>query len=306
MRRIGLPKAFNGFWVILPVLKATLSYDRGTILIKGLAHMPFATLDPRVNLLRAQALYYSSIVEYLKQSGIQYDDYVFADALPSPPHYLSKEKSAGGGDNNNGGSNDQSLPMQLRDYQQKALGLWAKAGMRGCVVLPTGSGKTLVGMSAIERVNAPSLVVVPTLDLMDQWSSVLAKHFLGGSARERNSAAAARIGSLGGGSDDIQPITVSTYDSAYIRAPALGNRFSLVIFDEVHHLAAPDAGAGGDPRRQAARDEEAARRSRGVVTGFRKARRSQRALTRVVAELHSPSATAATYESLGATHCDDA
>jgi superfamily II DNA or RNA helicase len=36
----------------------------------------------------------------------------------------------------------------------------------------------------------------------------------------------------------MQSITVSTYDSAYIRAPFIGNKFSLVIFDEVHHLAA--------------------------------------------------------------------
>ena len=39
--------------------------------------------------------------------------------------------------------------------------------------------------------------------------------------------------------DDIEAITISTYDSAYIRASSLGNKFSLIIFDEVHHLAAP-------------------------------------------------------------------
>jgi superfamily II DNA or RNA helicase len=32
---------------------------------------------------------------------------------------------------------------------------------------------------------------------------------------------------------------VATYDSAYLRACNIGNRFSLIIFDEVHHLAAP-------------------------------------------------------------------
>jgi superfamily II DNA or RNA helicase len=31
-------------------------------------------------------------------------------------------------------------------------------------------------------------------------------------------------------------VTICTYDSAYIRAGELGNRFSLLIFDEVHHL----------------------------------------------------------------------
>ena len=48
-----------------------------------------------------------------------------------------------------------------------------------------------------------------------------------------------KIGNLGGGRDDIQQITVATYDSAYLRAPYIGNQFELIIFDEVHHLPAP-------------------------------------------------------------------
>jgi superfamily II DNA or RNA helicase len=63
---------------------------------------------------------------------------------------------------------------------------------------------------------------------MDQWTSVLSKYFPD-----------IKIGNLGGGAEEIEPITVSTYDSAYIRAAALGNKFALIIFDEVHHLAAP-------------------------------------------------------------------
>jgi superfamily II DNA or RNA helicase len=41
---------------------------------------------------------------------------------------------------------------------------------------------------------------------------------------------------LAGGEKDIKPITVITYDSCYLMAPQIGNRFKLVIFDEVHHL----------------------------------------------------------------------
>ena len=96
------------------------------------------------------------------------------------------------------------------------------------IVLPTGSGKTVIGVKAIETVNSASIVIVPTIDLMDQWTSVLSKYFPD-----------IKIGNLGGGAEEIEPITVSTYDSAYIRAAALGNKFALIIFDEVHHLAAP-------------------------------------------------------------------
>ncbi len=184
-----------------------LSYDRGTILIKGLMHIPFATLDPRTNSLRAQALNYYDIIRYLRESDIEYTDQVL-ELIPSP-HFTVKDVS-------------------LRDYQQKALNRWKRVGMRGCIVLPTGAGKTILGIKSIETVNSAVLVVVPTLDLMHQWTEVLSSYITSTS-----------IGNLGGGSEEIEAITVATYDSAYIRAPSLGNRFSFVIFDEVHHLAAP-------------------------------------------------------------------
>jgi superfamily II DNA or RNA helicase len=194
--------------VLTKVLKVSLTYDKGTIIIKGLAHIPFAIVDPRTNSLRSQAMQYSNIINYLHESDIECSgDYVL-DLVPSPDLKATN--------------------LSLRDYQQKALGRWTKVGMKGCVVLPTGAGKTVIGIKAIEMVNSASLVVVPTLDLMTQWTDFLSKHFT-------NTA----IGNLGGGIDDIQAITVATYDSAYIRAASLGNRFSLVIFDEVHHLAAP-------------------------------------------------------------------
>jgi superfamily II DNA or RNA helicase len=78
--------------------------------------------------------------------------------------------------------------ISLRDYQHKALDRSIRVGMKGCIVLPTGSGKTLIGIKSIEKVNAATLVVVPTLDLMSQWTDVLTKNFTN-----------AKIGNLGGG-----------------------------------------------------------------------------------------------------------
>jgi superfamily II DNA or RNA helicase len=72
----------------------------------------------------------------------------------------------------------------------------------------------------------PTIVVVPTLDLLDQWRSKLKKEFK------------VDVGVLGGGKQEIKALTVSTYDSAYIHAVRLGNKFGLIIFDEVHHLPA--------------------------------------------------------------------
>jgi superfamily II DNA or RNA helicase len=208
------------------VLKVVLSYHSGTILIRGIAHIPFATIDPRTNLLRAAALHYTDILDYLKQSGIEYVDNIL-DPIPSP-HMNLDDSNHNNNDNNTNNNNNNYAFLPLRDYQQMAIDNWIKATMRGCIVLPTGSGKTILGIKAIEKVNSASLVIVPTIDLMDQWTSILSKYF-------KN----VKIGKLGGGSDSIESITISTYDSAYLRASSLGNKFSLVIFDEVHHLAAP-------------------------------------------------------------------
>lgn len=192
--------------------RVELRYDHGTIVVTGNIHIPYASRDPRTNLLRAAALDYINILEYLKRSRIEFDDTKVLDLIPSPNFNIHKN----------------SQKFYLRDYQSKALDSWAKADKRGSVVLPTGAGKTVIGVKAIEMVNSATIVIVPTIDLMEQWSSVLSKYFPD-----------IKVGNLGGGSSDIESVTVSTYDSAYLRASILGNRFSLIIFDELHHLAAP-------------------------------------------------------------------
>src|SRR4029078_2138757 len=52
----------------------------------------------------------------------------------------------------------------------------------------------------------------------------------------------AEVGLLGGGYYDIRPLTVTTYDSAYLNMDRLGNKFGLIVFDEGHHLAGPTYG----------------------------------------------------------------
>jgi superfamily II DNA or RNA helicase len=72
-----------------------------------------------------------------------------------------------------------------------------------------------------------TFIVVPTLDLIDQWRKRVAEYL--------NTEA----GAVGGGENTVKMITVSTYDSAYLQAETLGNKFMLIVFDEVHHLASP-------------------------------------------------------------------
>ncbi len=129
----------------------------------------------------------------------------------------------------------QTRDLELRDYQKHALENWVKSSMRGCVILPTGAGKTAIGIKAIEKVNSSTLVVVPTIDLMDQWQRSISKYL----TVSDNDSKDITVGKLGGGEENLQAITVATYDSAYLRASTIGNQFKLVIFDEVHHLPAP-------------------------------------------------------------------
>jgi superfamily II DNA or RNA helicase len=95
------------------------------------------------------------------------------------------------------------------------------------VCLPTGAGKTILAMMAIAKVQRPTLVVVPTLDLLWQWAG-LVEQYLG-----------VKPGYLGGGEHDVQDITIATYDSAQMYMEHLGRKFAFLVFDECHHLPAP-------------------------------------------------------------------
>lgn len=118
-----------------------------------------------------------------------------------------------------------SVPA-LRWYQNEALARWEAAHRRGVLALPTGSGKTLAAISAISQLAVSTLVLVPTRVLLDQWVRSLA------------AAWSHPIGRLGDGEHQVAPVTVSTFASAIAWAPRIGDRFGLVVVDEVHHLGA--------------------------------------------------------------------
>ena len=122
----------------------------------------------------------------------------------------------------------QNIPLKPRPYQSESIENWKKNNRCGVIVLPTGAGKTHVATMAIEICARQTLVIVPTLDLMNQWYDTLLSTFN------------AEIGLIGGGFYEIGAITVTTYASAFRHQERIGNQFGLVIFDECHHL--PSAG----------------------------------------------------------------
>ncbi|MEZ4659072.1 MAG: DEAD/DEAH box helicase family protein [Caldilineaceae bacterium] len=131
---------------------------------------------------------------------------------------------------------------QPHDFQLEALRAWDKAERLGSIVLPTGSGKTFVAIQAIKRVGASTVVVAPTIDLLHQWYARLVNAFCPAGAVQTGDAM--QIGVYYGGEKQVEPITVTTYHSAGDLMAAYGNRFKLIIYDEVHHLPAPSWGDG--------------------------------------------------------------
>ena len=115
----------------------------------------------------------------------------------------------------------------LRPYQREALQAWKKAGHRGTVILPTGAGKSYLALKAISLLDKSTLIVLPTIDLMNQWYGLLKDSF------------GTEVGILGGGYHQVEKLTVATYDSGYIYIDRYGDRFALLVFDEVHHLPSP-------------------------------------------------------------------
>ena len=182
-----------------------LWFDKGTLLLKGDVGTPYGKWDPRIGCFRIKALHYRDVLAYFEESQIAFEDTV----QQLPP--LETLKST----------------VQLRSYQESALDRWRRNGNRGVLVLPTAAGKTYIALKAVEVLRTQTLIVVPTLDLIDQWRSRI-RECLG-----------VKSGAVGGGENTVQMITVATYDSAYLQAAILGNRFRLIVFDEVHHLASP-------------------------------------------------------------------
>lgn len=167
------------------------------------SRIPEATWDGEARAWRAPADRHAALVVRLSDEGVRISD----ETRP--------QRIAG----------DWQLSA-LRWYQAEALARWQKAGCRGVIALPTGSGKTLVALAAIQRLGLATLVLVPTRVLLDQWARELARTWGGA------------IGRLGDGEHVVAPITVATYASATAWAPRIGDRFGLVIVDEAHHVGA--------------------------------------------------------------------
>jgi len=116
----------------------------------------------------------------------------------------------------------------LRPYQEEALKAWRENDYKGIIALPTGAGKTVVAIAGIAELQVRTLVVVYTREQVRQWIQAI----------RRFTDAGGMVGAYYGEEKRLAPITVTTYQTAYRRLREFAPYFSLVIFDEAHHLPA--------------------------------------------------------------------
>ncbi|MCT2974769.1 helicase [Propionibacterium freudenreichii] len=126
---------------------------------------------------------------------------------------------------------------QLRPYQELAAESFWEGGS-GVVVLPCGSGKTIVGAAAMAKAHATTLILVTNTVAARQWRDELLA---------RTTLTPDEIGEYSGAKKQIRPVTIATYqvittkrDGVHPHLELFSARdWGLVIYDEVHLLPAP-------------------------------------------------------------------
>lgn len=114
----------------------------------------------------------------------------------------------------------------LRDWQLEAYNKWVQNNYKGIYESCTGAGKTTAALYCMQEVNVPTLVVVPTIALMNQWREEIT-----------NNLGITEIGQLGDGVRDIKRITVGVINT--VRETDLSS-FEMIILDEAHKYSSQE------------------------------------------------------------------
>ncbi|MFW6161272.1 MAG: DNA repair helicase XPB [Planctomycetota bacterium] len=135
-------------------------------------------------------------------------------------------------------------PFAVRAYQQEAADVFfaggSERGGSGVIVLPCGAGKTIVGLAAMAKVRAHTLILCTNITAVRQWRrELLDKTTLGDD----------QLGEYSGEAKDLEPVTIATYQILTYRkrkseafphfAIFNARNWGLIIYDEVHLLPAP-------------------------------------------------------------------
>ncbi len=134
--------------------------------------------------------------------------------------------------------------FHVRLYQKEASDFFymngKKSGGHGVVVLPCGSGKTIVGIEVMSLIKQKTLILCPNVASVHQWIRELL---------DKTNLTKESIGEYTGDKKEIKPITIATYQILVYRKKITSefphfdifkkNNWGLIIYDEVHLLPAP-------------------------------------------------------------------
>ena len=134
--------------------------------------------------------------------------------------------------------------FEIRDYQRDAASSFVgdkSAGTGfGTIVLPCGSGKTIVGMLTMSLLKTSTLILTPNVAAVYQWRRELL---------DKTNIKDEDIGLYTGEVKEIRPVTIATYqvltwrpntEAAFPHFKIFRERaWGLIIYDEVHLLPAP-------------------------------------------------------------------
>ncbi len=132
----------------------------------------------------------------------------------------------------------------IRGYQTESIDAFYQNGRpeggQGVVVLPCGAGKTIVGLGAMAKAQAKTLILVTNIVAAKQWVREIL---------ERTTLRPEDVGEYDGTAKEIRPVTVATYQVLVYRRRKDGDfphmslfrkeNWGLIIYDEVHVLPAP-------------------------------------------------------------------
>ena len=153
-------------------------------------------------------------------------------------------------------------PFTLRDYQKDAAQVFYASGSEkggsGVIVLPCGSGKTVIGLATMALIQTKTLILTPNISSSRQWIREIC---------DKTTLTLDQVKEYSGEVKEIGPVTVATYQILTQRKRAkkdddkdvketemtdeevkkeLANfplfsqeKWGLMIYDEVHLLPAP-------------------------------------------------------------------
>lgn len=122
----------------------------------------------------------------------------------------------------------QWLKYRLRPYQHRAVNTFLNTG-RGTISLPTGTGKTLIGLRIIYELQRPALIIIHQKEVADQWVKKI-RNVLGVEAAQYY-----------GGKKENGLIQVALFQSIYQDGQVQSDiklDHDVFIADEVHRVGA--------------------------------------------------------------------